>query len=114
MRRFLTILQDGLKGKPLSLRSPHWHTVRKHYLEQHNKCAACGRTEHLQVHHIEPFHLHPDKELDINNMPPEWKSCEAQCFGAHRAAWLNEITGELFALATKPSFTFTYEIIKKG
>lgn len=67
MRRFLTILQDGLKGKPLSLRSPHWHTVRKHYLEQHNKCAACGRAEHLQVHHIEPFHLHPDKELDISN-----------------------------------------------
>lgn len=32
-------------------------------------CAACGHTGlGVQVHHIKPFHLHPNLELDPDNL----------------------------------------------
>ncbi len=49
-------------------RSRKWPSVRKHFLLTHNFCAYCGGTEKLQVHHIRPFHLHPELELDETNM----------------------------------------------
>ena len=49
-------------------RSGHWPTVRKHHLEMHPTCALCGGTAKLEVHHIRPFHLHPDLELDPSNL----------------------------------------------
>jgi hypothetical protein len=29
---------------------------------------GCGTNNGLEVHHIEPFHLNPEKELDTNNL----------------------------------------------
>jgi 5-methylcytosine-specific restriction endonuclease McrA len=49
-------------------RSPKWSTVRKEHLKDNNYCAACGRTSKLEVHHIEPVHMNPDRELDISNL----------------------------------------------
>lgn len=49
-------------------RSPKWSSVRKKHLETNNKCAACGRDKKLEVHHIEPVHLNPDRELDPTNL----------------------------------------------
>jgi 5-methylcytosine-specific restriction protein A len=49
-------------------RSGKWPTVRKHHLEKEPACIACGGTDHLTVHHIAPFHLHPAKELDPDNL----------------------------------------------
>lgn len=49
-------------------RSSKWPTFRKHVLEKHPFCAYCGGTEKLQVHHIAPFHLHPELELDETNV----------------------------------------------
>jgi 5-methylcytosine-specific restriction endonuclease McrA len=51
-------------------RSPHWPTARKHFLEQHPACEACGTTKDLNVHHVVPFHEDPSKilELDPANM----------------------------------------------
>jgi len=49
-------------------RSPKWSSVRKKHLEDNNFCAACGRTKKLEVHHIEPVHLNPDRELDPSNL----------------------------------------------
>jgi 5-methylcytosine-specific restriction endonuclease McrA len=49
-------------------RSPKWSSVRKKHLETNNKCAACGRTNKLEVHHIEPVHWKPEKELDPENL----------------------------------------------
>lgn len=51
----------------LTNRSSRWPTVRKAWLKDHSTCAACGGTYCLQVHHKEPFHLHPEKELDMKN-----------------------------------------------
>lgn len=55
-------------GTHLEARSSHWPTVRAHHLEAHPVCEACGSKEDLQVHHVEPFHLHPEKELDPTNL----------------------------------------------
>lgn len=49
-------------------RSPHWPTVRKHHLEAHPTCAACGKKKKLQVHHVEPFHSKPELELEPTNL----------------------------------------------
>lgn len=49
-------------------RSPGWSKVRKDHLKHNNYCAACGSTRNLEVHHIEPVHLNPAKELDPSNL----------------------------------------------
>lgn len=51
----------------LGKRSDHWPHVRAVHLHNNPTCAACGGTELLQVHHVKPFHLHPDLELDPGN-----------------------------------------------
>lgn len=49
-------------------RSPKWSNVRKLHLSENPCCAACGRTKKLEVHHIEPVHINPDRELDSLNL----------------------------------------------
>lgn len=62
-------LIDAAQGKhPIThARSPHWPRARADYLRLHPVCEVCGGSEKLNVHHIKPFHLHPDLELDPNN-----------------------------------------------
>jgi len=54
--------------KKSHLRSPQWDEVRDAFVKKYPTCAACGGTESLQVHHIKPFHLHPELELDEGNL----------------------------------------------
>lgn len=50
-------------------RSSEWGRVEKEHLLREPACLACGHKGHgLQVHHIKPFHLHPQLELDPNNL----------------------------------------------
>jgi hypothetical protein len=49
-------------------RSPHWRSVERKFREAHPRCAACGGKAHLQVHHCEPFHSHPELELEPSNL----------------------------------------------
>jgi 5-methylcytosine-specific restriction endonuclease McrA len=49
-------------------RSPKWGEVRKEHLKKQPYCQACGSTKKLEVHHIEPFHVNPAKELDPSNL----------------------------------------------
>jgi len=50
-------------------RSPEWPRVEREHRLQYPACAACGyKGEGIQVHHIKPFHLHPQLELDPNNL----------------------------------------------
>ena len=51
-----------------AVRSGRWSSVRKNFLKKNNTCAACGTNKGLEVHHIEPVHINPDKELDENNL----------------------------------------------
>jgi hypothetical protein len=49
-------------------RSSKWPAVRRAHLEREPACIFCGKTTDLQVHHVLPVHLHPEKELDPNNL----------------------------------------------
>jgi hypothetical protein len=49
-------------------RSSKWSSLEKKFLQKHSKCEICSSTNHLQVHHIKPFHLYPELELDENNL----------------------------------------------
>jgi 5-methylcytosine-specific restriction protein A len=49
-------------------RSPSWPKVRKEHIKNNPYCAACGRTDSLEVHHIEPVHANPERELDPSNL----------------------------------------------
>lgn len=49
-------------------RSPKWQTVRKQHLKNNPNCIACGKSKKVEVHHIEPVHISPDRELDPSNL----------------------------------------------
>ena len=49
-------------------RSPKWASIRKQHLDNQPFCAACGRNKKLEVHHIQPVHLNPERELDSTNL----------------------------------------------
>ena len=68
MKRIVAAVKEAIKGKPFKLRSSKWDNVRDNFVKKHPTCAACGGDDNLQVHHIEPFHLAPEKELDISNL----------------------------------------------
>jgi 5-methylcytosine-specific restriction endonuclease McrA len=66
--RLISALKDAFHGKPLRLRSRRWKGVRKSFLIAHPTCAACNSETKLQVHHIKPFHMHPELELEPTNL----------------------------------------------
>ena len=49
-------------------RSPKWNELRKNTLLHNPGCQACGSITNLQVHHIQPFHLKPELELESKNL----------------------------------------------
>jgi hypothetical protein len=59
-------------------RSPEWNKVRKAHLKKHPACALCGSKKDVQVHHIKPFHLHPELELEPSNLIT---SCTSKYWG---------------------------------
>lgn len=78
----IDILTDYLKGKvPLgAARSSRWTAVRRDHLTLDPVCAVCGGKSSLVAHHIEPFHLRPDLELDPANLVT---LCESGKFGVN-------------------------------
>lgn len=53
-------------------RSGQWSSVSKAYIEHHPQCEMGMHNptllNPLNVHHIQPFHEHPELELDKNNL----------------------------------------------
>jgi hypothetical protein len=49
-------------------RSSKWRSVRNQHVEDNPKCAACGRKDDPEVHHIVPYHVDPSRELDPANL----------------------------------------------
>lgn len=69
-------------GRPLGrARSPQWSALEKSWLVDHPACAACGITHNLSVHHVKPFHLYPELELDPDNL---LTLCSEQGNNCHR------------------------------
>jgi len=65
--RKVTDLLQGKAGINQN-RSPKWQKVRNEHLKKHPICVVCGSKVKVEVHHINPFHLHPEQELDPNNL----------------------------------------------
>jgi len=61
-------VREAIKRSPFSKRSNKWSTVEKLKKAQNPTCECCGSTKQLQVHHKLPFHLHPELELDMDNL----------------------------------------------
>lgn len=54
-------------GKKVA-RSGRWPAVERAKRKAQPTCEACGGTTRLQVHHVAPFHLHPELELEPTNL----------------------------------------------
>lgn len=57
--RYVLELQD---------RSSRWKKLRATHLQKEPVCQACGRVRDLEVHHIVPVSVDPDRELDPRNL----------------------------------------------
>jgi len=61
-------------------RSPKWPEARAAFLFAHPTCAACGAKAALNVHHLKPYHLFPELELDPTNF---LTLCESPSHNCH-------------------------------
>lgn len=63
-------LKDRIHGKAPkgAKRSSKWRKVRNEFVKENPKCAVCGSTKKLEVHHILPYHLFPELELETDNL----------------------------------------------
>lgn len=79
------IYKAGLK------RSAKWPAVRRRHLRQHPACEICGATVLLNVHHIQPFHLNPELELEPTNLVTLCEGTTINChyFHGHFLDWTN-------------------------
>lgn len=63
---FRAIVRDA--NLTIEGRSPLWPGVRKTFLKTNPGCMACGGIQDLEIHHMVPFHIRPDLELDTENL----------------------------------------------
>lgn len=80
IRQFVEHTSEQWQGRtPVGAkRSPEWDRVRDMWLERHPVCACCGGKKKLRVHHIIPFWVRQDLELDASNLIT---LCEAKKYG---------------------------------
>lgn len=65
----LLLRRRRAKKKPEHPRSPEWARVAMEHRRREPACVVCGyKGRKVQVHHIKPFHLHPQLELDPHNL----------------------------------------------
>lgn len=73
LRQLWDRLQQWLELGPYArsfgaLRSSAWPRTRATHLLKEPRCRVCGGNDRITVHHIRPFHLHPELELDPANL----------------------------------------------
>jgi len=61
-------------------RSPFWKKLREEHLRKSPNCSVCGSIKSVVPHHIIPFHVNPQLELDPNNLI---SLCEGDTFNCH-------------------------------
>lgn len=57
-------------------RASRWRQLRAEHLKLEPRCVACGAESNLDVHHIIPVHVNPNRELDPENLIT---LCSARC-----------------------------------
>jgi hypothetical protein len=77
-----------LLGRP---RSPKWHTLAKHTLDEHPDCIVCGGPADC-VHHLIPVHVaiaigRPELELDPANLRSICNRLGCHFIVAHLRRW---------------------------
>lgn len=77
------------KPKLRSPRSKDWPKVRRSVLARQKSCEATGITKGLEVHHIQPFHLFPELELEESNLIvlTEWATFNSHFWIGHGGDW---------------------------
>lgn len=101
--RLLSLLRDKFRGIEGS-RSSQWRKTEKAFLKEHPICSGCNTTKRLEVHHIKPFYLNPELELELINLMTlcrqchhfighlnDWKSYNADA-SRDATAWFQKIT----------------------
>ena len=68
MFNWLRNLFDRFTIRLGAARSPRWNEVRREFLKHFPTCAVCGGKKMLEVHHIQPYHLEPSRELSAGNL----------------------------------------------
>lgn len=77
---------------PTARRSPRWPAVRRAFLRQNPVCMLCGNQHSLNVHHIKPYHLHPELELDPTNLITLCEKSEVpDMFGLNCHQWAGHL-----------------------
>ena len=61
----LSVEEIQILGLP---RSSKWKKTREEHLKKQSFCMICGSTKNLVPHHILPFHMDAEKELDPENL----------------------------------------------
>lgn len=76
----IEVLKDRIQGKAPkgARRSSKWSTVRRQFLVENPTCLVCGSKKNVEAHHIIPFHIMPDRELDMENL---MNLCETKKYG---------------------------------
>lgn len=64
---------------------PAWRTLRSRWLVAFPRCAACGSTRRVEVHHVVPAHVDPSRVLDPENLISLCRLCHF-VFG-HLLSW---------------------------
>lgn len=59
----------------LGVRSSKWRKVRKEHIKWNWKCECCNNLKKLEVHHIVPYHIAPELELDEKNLITLCRRC---------------------------------------
>ncbi|TXH14390.1 MAG: HNH endonuclease [Hyphomicrobiaceae bacterium] len=72
----------------LAARDPQWRYVRKDYILRNPRCIVCGGTNDLVAHHVKPFHLFPNLELDHENLVT---LCESKKYGVNCHLWFGHL-----------------------
>jgi len=64
------ILKDRIQGKALKgqRRSSKWRKIRAAHIKKNPRCNCCGLKTKVEVHHIIPFSIAPDLELNPENL----------------------------------------------
>ena len=77
---FFQYLRDRITGKaePGDKRNTSWRKIRLAHLEKNPRCFICDSSKSVEVHHIIPYNLAPDLELDSNNL---MSLCESKKYG---------------------------------
>ena len=60
-------------------RSSKWPKVRAEHLKKFPTCAVCGKSKDVIPHHKKPFHLHPELELNLDNLVSLCESAGMNC-----------------------------------